>query len=78
MRDGTPFGSRVRASAPVDGLADRAAMEAHLTDGRAPSEERPPSGAERDTSERVTLIEFMWSGLTGTQPVILISREWLQ
>ena len=34
--------------------------------------------AEPDTSERITLIEFLWEGRTGAQPVILVSREWLQ
>jgi hypothetical protein len=38
----------------------------------------PPDDAEPNTSERVTLIEFVWIGQTGEQPVILVSREWLQ
>jgi hypothetical protein len=27
--------------------------------------------------ERVTLIEFMWPGRTGLQPVLYVDREWL-
>ena len=73
MRDGTRQADvRPRAQAPVDPLDD--------CDGDAhpPSEERSPADAEPGTSERITLIEFMWSGLTGAQQVILVSREWLQ
>jgi len=33
---------------------------------------------EPDVSERITLIEFTWMGLTGAQPVIFVAREWLQ
>ena len=39
---------------------------------------RPPENAEPDTSERITLIEFLWEGTRGAQQVILVSREWLQ
>ena len=35
-------------------------------------------GAEPQASERITLIEFMWTGETGAQPVLLVEREWLQ
>ena len=42
------------------------------------SARRPPEDAEPDTSERITLIEFLWEGRTGAQQVILVSREWLQ
>jgi hypothetical protein len=34
--------------------------------------------AEPETSQRVTLIEFTWVGARGAQPVIFVSREWLQ
>ena len=37
-----------------------------------------PADPEQDTSERITLSEFLWTGPTGDQPVILVSREWLQ
>ena len=40
--------------------------------------QRPPEDAEPDTSERITLIEFLWQGKAGAQQVILVSREWLQ
>jgi KaiC/GvpD/RAD55 family RecA-like ATPase len=33
---------------------------------------------EPETTERVTLIEFLWMGLTGAQPVIFVAHEWLQ
>jgi hypothetical protein len=39
---------------------------------------RPKKEPEPPTSERVTLIEFMWFGAAGAQPVILVEREWLQ
>jgi hypothetical protein len=39
---------------------------------------RPEKAAELPTSERVTLIEFMWIGAAGAQPVIFVDREWLQ
>jgi hypothetical protein len=44
------------------------------SDGGLPTVPRP----EPDTSERVTVIEFLWTGSRGAQPVILIAREWLQ
>jgi hypothetical protein len=56
----------------------RQSRDAELTDGPWPNEARPPIDAEPDTSERITLIEFLWTGPTGEQPVILVSREWLQ
>ena len=52
--------------------------DARRADARPADEVRPPAHPEPDISERITLIEFVWSGLTGTQPVILVSREWLQ
>ena len=74
MRDGTrQAGVRRQAQAPVDPLDDWHGVDAH-----PPSEERSPADAEPGTSERITLIEFRWSGLTGAQQVILVSREWLQ
>ena len=59
-----------------DGM--RQSGDAELTGGPWPNEARPPIDSEPDTSERITLIEFLWTGLTGDQPVILVSREWLQ
>jgi hypothetical protein len=56
----------------------RQSSDRELTDGPWPSEARPPIDSEPDTSERITLIEFLWTGLTGDQPVILVSRELLQ
>jgi hypothetical protein len=53
-------------------------IDAGMTGSPWPVEARPPADAEPDTSERITLIEFVWSGLTGSQPVIFVSREWLQ
>jgi hypothetical protein len=39
----------------------------------------PPSDdVEPSASEVITLIEFVWAGSAGEQPVILVSREWLQ
>jgi hypothetical protein len=41
---------------------------------------RPQVGhLESGTScqERVTLIEFVWPGRTGVQPVLYIDRQWL-
>jgi hypothetical protein len=48
--------------------------------GTAGSRSQPPQfdEVEPDASERITLIEFLWTGPTGEQPVILVSREWLQ
>jgi hypothetical protein len=48
------------------------------TDAISRQNQRPPEDAEPDTSERITLIEFLWQGRTGAQQVILVSRQWLQ
>ena len=83
MRDGTrQSDGRRPAKASVDGLDDWEAIDAVQTGDRLWGEERPAAEAEAetepDTSERIILIEFVWWGLTGSQPVILVSREWLQ
>ncbi len=77
MRDGTrEIGARRRPdalirSAPGVSAADVRPVADH------PGHPQRPAHAKPDTSERIFLIEFVWSGLTGTQPVILVSREWL-
>ena len=58
-------------------LIERLATE-DTTDGRSGRGRWAPDDAEPDTSERITLIDFLWEGQTGAQQVILISREWLQ
>jgi hypothetical protein len=34
--------------------------------------------SEPEATEKITLIEFTWTGLRGAQPVIFVAREWLQ
>ena len=70
MRDG------VRAQTGDDQRA-RLKAEVGATGAHSRRGQRPPEDAEPDTSERITLIEFLWEGLTGAQQVILVSREWL-
>ncbi len=67
MRDGPrQAGGRHRARLePEDGA----------TDARSRRLRRPPEDAEPDSSEPITLIEFLWEGRTGAQQVILVSRE---
>jgi len=52
-------------------------IEAGTTDDEAWTADDLPD-AEPETSQRVTLIEFTWVGARGAQPVIFVSREWLQ
>ena len=72
---------RRRAKALADWLIDRVAAQgggygrSFITAAiRRPEAE----DADLNTSERITLIEFVWEGRTGAQQVILVSREWLQ
>jgi hypothetical protein len=70
----------VRNSPRQTGDHGRARLEAEVgaTDARSRQPQSPPEDGEPDTSERVTVIEFLWQGRTGAQQVILVSREWLQ
>jgi hypothetical protein len=69
---------RSRRRQPGDHRRARPKAEVEAKDTRPRRLQRPPDDDEPDTSERVTLIEFMWVGRTGAQQVILVSREWLQ
>jgi len=50
----------------ADTVADWPAID---TDAAESADETEP-----EASERITLIEFTWVGLTGRQPVIYVSR----
>jgi hypothetical protein len=65
------------ADAAVEAFADRLEVDV-LSSGTGTPGQLPQADPEPDASERITLIEFTWVGLTGTQPVILVAREWLQ
>ena len=76
MRDGTRQpGNRRQADAAE--AFDWVDVDVPQSRPRTPGQLRPADG-EPDATERITLIEFTWFGLTGAQPVILVSREWLQ
>jgi hypothetical protein len=78
VRDGTrQFGGRRRPIAPIVGLVAGPTADVQRVDDR-PERRQLRADVEPDTSERITLIEFVWSGATGAQLVILVSREWLQ
>lgn len=66
MRSGTDR----RPDLVADTVADWPAID---TDAAESADDTEP-----EASERITLIEFTWVGLTGRQPVIYVSREWLQ
>ena len=57
----------------LDMLDDGGQPSGALSGGRPWVAPRP----EPDTCERITLIEFLWTGAAGSQPVILVAREWL-
>jgi hypothetical protein len=59
-------------------VVDWRPTELGTTEARSGASDWVPDDTEPVTSERITLIEFMWMGLRGAQPVILVSREWLQ
>jgi hypothetical protein len=70
---------RRRAVALADSLVEWLDADAdQMAVGPLRRPRRPKKAPEPPTSERVTLIEFMWFGAAGAQPVILVEREWLQ
>jgi hypothetical protein len=69
---------RRRAVALADSLVEFLDADRQQVDGPARRRRRARHGAEPQASERITLIEFMWTGETGAQPVLLVEREWLQ
>ena len=81
MRNGArQSGGRGGIDAVMDVLLDVAQLDGGDQGTGARSPGRPPveSPPEPDTCERITLIEFLWTGSAGFQPVILVAREWLQ
>jgi hypothetical protein len=90
VRDGSRQAGRGRVDGVLDvllevDLLDVDLLEGDLLDGGGQSTRTGCDGAlptvpspEPDISERVTVIEFLWTGSGGAQPVILITREWLQ
>jgi hypothetical protein len=69
---------RRRAVALADSLVEWLDADADQVPAPVRRPRRPKKAPEPATSERVTLIEFMWFGAAGAQPVILVEREWLQ
>jgi hypothetical protein len=69
---------RRRAVALADSLVEWLDADADQVPAPVRRPRRPKKAPEPPTSERVTLIEFMWFGAAGAQPVILVEREWLQ
>lgn len=67
-----------RPGVRADEVADASANSHGPIDARPGSDDRWADDTEPETSERITLIEFTWFGLTGAQAVILVAREWLQ
>jgi hypothetical protein len=61
------------AAAPIarpDQRRDRSAV-------RSAGARRPPRPIDGGCTERLRLIEFVWSAPTGTQRVLLVDREFL-
>ena len=59
-------------------MRDGPAVDKHFVEDQRASDRVQPDGGGPDATEKVTLIEFMWRGLRGAQPVIFVAREWLQ
>jgi hypothetical protein len=60
-----------------DHIVDWGAVDPRLADGHRLSGIGQADDPDPDISERITLIEFTWMGMTGAQPVIFVAREWL-
>ncbi|HEV8402802.1 MAG TPA: hypothetical protein VGQ31_07180 [Candidatus Limnocylindrales bacterium] len=66
----TPGTGAMRRATGGPGRAGRRRVPRRRTD--------PGSTDPGSTNERVRLITFVWSGRTGSQPVIFADRSWLQ